>query len=281
MEAVHALKGAREVPPSASSNASVVGGLSFPLQMTQLNNALAGKKFERFSFGLKFQLQMLAQNGFLSPTTVVAFMDVIASHSEGISEATTIKAVRRMQGQIPYAGPNTEAVELSLKTLSELLVQNQQAVARESTSSSVYIEQPEHICDIYKATVTPTGVYLYGPEPEIKNRILRKYSDHTDYFLQISFLDENGEPMRYERNTSNDAIFHGRFQKILEGNINIAGRGYEFLGFSHSSLRAHACFFMAPFTQGSQLLYARAVISGLGDFSLIRSPAKCAARSKS
>lgn len=280
MEAVHALKGAREVPPSTTSNATVLAGLLFPLQMTQLNNALAGKKFERFSFGLKFQLQMLAQNGFLSPTTVVAFMDVVAGQSGGISEATTTTAIRRLQGQIPFAGPNTEAVELSLKTLSELLVQNQQAVARESTSSSVHVAQPEHICDIYKATVTPTGVYLYGPEPEIKNRILRKHSDRTDYFLQVSFLDENGEPIRYERNTSNDAIFHGRFQKILEWTINIAGRGYEFLGFSHSSLRAQTCFFMAPFAQGPQLLHARAVIAGLGDFSQIRSPAKCAARSK-
>jgi hypothetical protein len=280
MEAVHGLKRAREVPPSTSSNASVVAGLSFPLQMTQLNNALAGKKFERFSFGLKFQLQMLAQNGFLSPTTVVSFMDVVAGQSEGISEATTIRAIRRLQGQIPFAGPNTEAVELSLKTLSDLLVQSQHAVARESTSSSAYIVQPEHICDIYKATVTPTGIYLYGPEPEIKNRILRKHNDHTSYFLQVSFLDENGEPIRYERNTSNDGIFLGRFQKILEGNINIAGRGYEFLGFSHSSLRAQTCYFMAPFAQGPQLLHSRAVIAGLGDFSLIRSPAKCAARSK-
>lgn len=280
MEAVHALKRAREVPPSSPSNASLVAGLSFPLQMTQLNNALAGKKYERFSFGLKFQIQMLAQNGFLSPTTVVAFMDVVAGHSKGVSEATTIRAVRRLQGHIPYAGPNTEAAELSLKTLSELLVQNQHAVARESTSSSAYVEQPEHICDIYKATVTPTGIYLYGPEPEIKNRILRKHSNHTSYFLQVSFSDENGEPIRYERNTSNEAIYRGRFQRILEGNINIAGRGYEFLGFSHSSLRAQTCWFMAPFAQGPQLLHARAVIAGLGDFSLIRSPAKCAARSK-
>lgn len=37
---------------------------------------------------------------------------------------------------------------------------------------------------------------------------------------------------------------------------------------------------MAPFTSGASggLLYARLVISHLGDFSKIRSPAKCAAR---
>ena len=35
---------------------------------------------------------------------------------------------------------------------------------------------------------------------------------------------------------------------------------------------------MAPFTIEGSLIYARSVIRDLGDFSLIRSPAKCAAR---
>lgn len=35
---------------------------------------------------------------------------------------------------------------------------------------------------------------------------------------------------------------------------------------------------MAPFTHNQELLHARMVIKGLGDFSAIRSPAKCAAR---
>lgn len=35
---------------------------------------------------------------------------------------------------------------------------------------------------------------------------------------------------------------------------------------------------MAPFTLDRELLHARLVISRLGDFSAIRSPAKCAAR---
>ena len=279
-QAIQALKYAREIPQIIAWGAPVIGSYSFSAQMTHLNNALAGGKFGQFSFGLKFQLQRLAQNGYLPPTTVVPFMDAVASHSHGVSAITTTRAVRRLLGQIPFAGPDTEASDLSLQKLSDLLVQNQQAVAREDSYSSAHVQRPEHICDIYKATVTPAGIYLHGPEPEIKNRILRKYSDYTDYFLQVSFYDENEEPIRYERYTSNDGIFHGRFKKILEGVINIAGRGYEFLGFSHSSLRSQTCYFMAPFTMGHEFLHARAVIARLGDFSQIRSPAKCAARSK-
>ena len=87
--------------------------------------------------------------------------------------------------------------------------------------------QPEHIEQILKAVVTPTGIHLYGPEPEIKNRVLRKYSSHIDYFLQVSFLDENWERIWYDRVTSNEEIYHARFKGVMQGVINIAGRGYE------------------------------------------------------
>ena len=70
-----------------------------------------------------------------------------------------------------------------------------------------------------------------------------------------------------------------RFESVLQTGISIAGRQYEFLGFSHSSLRAHAVWFMAPFdddTGDSQTCIK--VISDLGEFSGIQSPARCAAR---
>jgi hypothetical protein len=43
--------------------------------------------------------------------------------------------------------------------------------------------------------VTPTGTYLYGPDPERKNRVLRKYSDHLEYFIRVQFLDEDNQPI--------------------------------------------------------------------------------------
>lgn len=52
----------------------------------------------------------------------------------------------------------------------------------------------------------------------------------------------------------------------------------QFLGFSHSSLRAYTCWFMAPFFLNEKVLNATAIIQDLGDFTLFRSPAKCAAR---
>ena len=126
--------------------------------------------------------------------------------------------------------------------------------------------------------MTPTGCYLEGPAHEPRNRVLRKYAAFTDNFLRVTFADEDGEPIRFNRQASNEEIFHGRFKKVLGGIINIAGSGYEFLGFSHSSLRSQTCWFMAPFIMHGTVTHARLVIDQLGDFSKIHSPAKCAAR---
>jgi hypothetical protein len=83
----------------------------------------------------------------------------------------------------------------------------------------------------------PSGIYLYGPEPESNNRILRKYAGQHEYFLRVQFCDEDGQSVRFNPRISNDKIYHGRFKEVLRDGINVAGRVYKFLGFSHSSLR--------------------------------------------
>lgn len=65
-------------------------------------------------------------------------------------------------------------------------------------------------------------------------------------------------------------------KQILSSQIELTM--FQFLGFSHSSLRSQTCWFMAPFTHNNELFMARSVIKRLGEFSEIRSPAKCAAR---
>ena len=200
---------------------------AFPTQMTKLNNALTGARFALFPFAAKFQLQRLAQNGYLPPSRVVDLMNVISELSQGISWSVKTRAIRRLSNQIPYAGPATDAYDLSAEALSDLLMVGIESIILEDSYSKGYSEQPEQIAQIFKATVTPTGIYLNGPEPEMKNRVLRKYSSRTDYFLQVSFLDENFEQLWYDRVSSNEEIYHTRFKGVLHSTINIAGLGYE------------------------------------------------------
>ncbi len=91
-------------------------------------------------------------------------------------------------------------------------------------------------------------------------------------------MDVDGETFYFDKNFSNVDIFHCRFKEILNDGVEVAGRLFKFLGFSHSSLRAQTCWFLAPFIHDGKPVNADMIISSLGDFSHIRSPAKCAAR---
>jgi hypothetical protein len=118
---------------------------------------------------------------------------------------------------------------------------------------------------------------LHGPEPEAKNRILRRFPDFTDYFIRVQFCEEDGTDLRFNANVSNEQIYE-RFRSVFKNGIAIAGRVFGFLGFSHSSLRSHAAWFMAPFFCDGKLNSYFSIISHLGDFGSIFSPARCAAR---
>jgi len=275
---IYTYKHIRELPTCISWPTAVMRpARSLALESAELTSKLC-LDFDDLPFSLKFQMQKLAQNGYLLPGRVLALIPEISRMVKRLGVPTTLHATRKLFSQIPYAGPETEAKELDLKGLIELLARNELSSQIEMFYSPDIAERREHMAQVYKATVTPTGTHLYGPDPEPKNRVLRKYSDHVDFFLRVTFVDEDWEPVRFDTDASNENIYHGRFKKVLSSAIDIAGRRYEFLGFSHSSLRAQTCWFMAPFVQDNELLHARIVIAKLGDFSAIRSPAKCAAR---
>lgn len=48
----------------------------------------------------------------------------------------------------------------------------------------------EGFVHIYRLQVTPCRGYCYGPEVNVSNRILRRYSETIENFLLVSFIDE-------------------------------------------------------------------------------------------
>ncbi|KFY38800.1 hypothetical protein V494_04194 [Pseudogymnoascus sp. VKM F-4513 (FW-928)] len=245
-------------------------------EMNTLLQTLA-TSYATLPFKIAYQVQKLAQNGYLSPNKVLELLPEISRLSRRSELRVCISAIRRLFNQIPFRGPDTDSTTFQLDALISLLKVNEE----QFKSGGLYLDEPiesENVALIHKITVTPAGIYLFGPEPEQNNRILRKYPKHHNYFLRVQFCDENGDQVQYNPGVSNDTIFYGRFKKILDEGIPIAGRQFSFLGFSHSSLRAQSCWFMSPFFHNGSLLLDRMLIEGLGDFSNIRCPAKCAAR---
>jgi hypothetical protein len=77
----------------------------------------------------------------------------------------------------------------------------------------------------YKATVTPTGMLLRGPDAAVSNRVLRKYADHSEKFLRVFFADEDGMSVLHDPRASHEIVY-ARFVKILFEGIRVAGRLY-------------------------------------------------------
>lgn len=242
---IRALRHLPEIPDSISWDTSEVMTTPFGAQMTALNSALSGLRYSNLPFELKFQIQKLAQNGYLSPAKVVKLLAVISRHVKDRDVRVVTQSVRTLYGQIPFVGPATEASELSLETLTQILVENQESIIRGETYVPDLADQYDHIASVHKAMVTPTGIYLYGPEPEVKNRVLRKYSRFPEYFLSVSFLDEDGEPLRLDRQTSGKEMYYERYKRVLQGVINIAGRGFEVRSLC-LKMRCHHLIFAVP-----------------------------------
>jgi RNA dependent RNA polymerase len=231
-------------------------------------------------YPIKYQLQMLVWNGSLVPTKVVGLFPDVAVLLARVGLEQTVQAIRTLARRLAFPGPEVDSSELDATNLREILFEVAESVGEGGRSILNRVTPPRPgRAWIHKATITPVGIYLYGPYWEPLNRVLRRYSKYTDYFMRVEFSDETGDPITYDRNANLDQIFGVRFKEVLQKGFVVGGRHFEFLGFSHSSLRAQTCWYMAPFTPADDHpLNAISIIPKLGDFSEIRSPAKCAAR---
>lgn len=223
---IQALRRLTHIPQSTRWNTNTILKSDFSLWMSHLVSVLASEKYNKLSFEVKFQFQRLAQNGYLPPKTVLELLNGVID-SSGRNDVIMVASLRKLSYQLEYPGPGLDASELSVNTLITKLAQTQESVERELLFSPGFYKQYDHIMPVHKAMVTPTGIYLSGPEPEVKNRVIRKYSKFSSYFLQVSFLEEDGQTLRYSSVASNEDIYHRRFKNVLQDVIHIAGRRYE------------------------------------------------------
>ncbi|EFR03506.1 RNA-dependent RNA polymerase 1 [Nannizzia gypsea CBS 118893] len=231
-----------------------------------------------FDYRVNFQLQKLVWNGDLSLNQAsLLFPTVHRLHRQHTPDIVAQALIRLGQNQL-YPSPGVLASDVGIETIVEALEKSIDAIVTAGSEWEINLI-PEKSVLVHRAMVTPCGIYLSGPYTETKNRILRKYLDNIDYFIRVEFLDETGDPVFFDPSANLESIFHQRFAGVMKRGIEIAGRVFEYLGFSHSSLRSQTCWFAAPFTTANgDYLDAKTIIGNIGHFDHIRSPSKQAAR---
>ena len=253
--------------------------VTFVTGMQNLERSFNQSEYRHLGFSVKFQVQRLAQNGYLPPSLAKGLLPAVASLAKRRGTEVTTQALQRLFREIPYAGPESHASYFDLVSLERRLQELEKSVLRGNSFAFEMAGRYSHLVLVHRVRVTPTGVYLEGPELEPKNHVLRRYEDRAiDSFLRVSFEEEDGDSIRFDSQGTLEVIHYGRYKRLLEHSITIAGRHFTFLGFSHSSLRDQTCWFMTPFDHRGTLWTPDKLIRSLGDFSAIHCPAKCAAR---
>lgn len=148
--------------------------------------------------------------------------------------------------------------------------------------------------ECYHAVVTPSTIRLDGPFLEQCNRVVRKYAQHTSCFLRVRFTDEARLQFRSDREVDCRSFIHKRFGNVLRRGLVIAGRHFDFLGYTQASLKEHTAWFVRNFklrtvapdgSQHEEDITVDKIIAGLGVFDgiqydpeLLMCPARYGAR---
>lgn len=266
------------IPPiNPKSVVSVPASPSFLDAFTGLVALLQDRRL--FSYRPAFQLNALVSNGIVPPETVQGLLPRVRRLILDVGDDVAAEILKRLV--IDDLGRVGSSTSDALQALEQRIHRMRHSFTREHFAKEK--ERYSDMAYVHRIMITPTGVFSYGPRWEASNRVLRQYKDYNDYFLRVQFCEEDGDQFRHEPRVSVDRILREQFLKPLDaaagGALVIAGRHFEFLGFSSSSLKSQSCWFMAPFAvAGGEVMTAEKVITSLGDFSHIRAPGRYAAR---
>ncbi|KAE8408721.1 RNA dependent RNA polymerase-domain-containing protein [Aspergillus pseudonomiae] len=265
--------------PAGSLLSSQSASVDFRKLLTELAECTRNRYMP---FGVLFQLQALAQNAYLHPTTTRRLTERLRMKFDEDKAAgrdsMTVEGIRKLFNMIGWPFPGDDPWGYAVDSLLTTLEENNREIQDGFAYREGLHENTANMTKVHRVNVTPTRITLHGPEMEPQNRILRKFPNHHEYFIRVQFCDENGEDLLFNAKVDFKDIF-ARFKDIMTKGIQIAGRTYNFLGFSHSSLRSHTVWFSSPFVDdnGHMQTYF-SIISAIGKFSHITSPARCAAR---
>lgn len=216
-------------------------------------------------FGVLFQLQALVYNAYLPPHIVVGLgvelVTIFKARKQAGKRPISVNSLKRLFNLIGWPSPFGNTAEFTVNGLLEMITGSDQELHDGVIQADSLFRPSPHMAYIHKVMVTPSRITLHGPEAEPLNRILRRFPNHHEYFIRVQFCDENGQDLHFSPRVNNKEIF-ARFKGVFQDGIQIAGRVYTFLGFSHSSLRSHSSWvslshyssYHSPFTQNHNLL---------------------------
>lgn len=133
---------------------------------------------------------------------------------------------------------------------------------------------PSHCTRLLTARVTPTTICYGTPSVEMNNRVLRRFSEHSDRFLRVQFSGEKSYGKIFSADDDTQNAVYTRIKRCLVNGIIIGDRHFEFLASGNSQFKENGAYFFASTPSCS----ASDIRAWLGDFTEIKEISKYAAR---
>ncbi|KAI5995827.1 RNA dependent RNA polymerase-domain-containing protein [Pisolithus orientalis] len=220
----------------------------------------------RTNWRVTFQIEALLRNGSAHTLEVLALRSAIDNliHDYGDRAGEIMRYFAEAAANRPTVQPLQECF---------------QTVLQRKLRRRRFTPPPGHF-SCHHVTFTPTRLLLEGPDVTQSNRVIRDFEGYEDYFLRVSFRDEDRLHYRWTRDVDSESYLQGRVGKVLKEGFDLAGRHFDFLGYSSSALRSHTVWFVSPFRHPEKgWVTARSIRASLGDFrEVIYSPSKYGAR---
>lgn len=235
---------------TAHSSIGVSSETAMGMLMKEL---MAYTQYATLPFEIIYQLQALAWNAYLHPRTVLELakklkevfrLDQLAGRHQ-----ISVESMKRLFKTTGWPQPNGDPLEFNVSSLVKRLREYEDEIRKASAMRRGLSSPTQNLALIYRITVTPSRTTLHGPELDSKNRVLKKFPNHHDYFARVQFCDENGQDLFYNGKISYEPIYE-KFKHVFQTGIQIAGRRYMYLGYSHSSLRSHSAWVCYSFPSG-------------------------------
>lgn len=230
------------------------------------NMASLNKCLLSLEFGLAFQAERAVVDSVLKPTEILSLKENMlqlqqdhGTHASAVFQYFVetlresyrdLRSRRRRRGRRNRPTVTTEPVKLP-----ELLDEAVASFFTERARPRLYSFTSPSFFQSYHLIITPSTRILEGPLPDQSNSVLRRFGNH-DCFIRVSFYDESRSPLRRDPNADLSSLLQSRFRKLLIDGLRLAGREYEFLGYSMSGLRDHSVWFVSPFEFEGRMIRA-------------------------
>ncbi|KAH7883759.1 RNA-directed RNA polymerase 2 [Phlebopus sp. FC_14] len=214
---------------------------------------------ESLDWGVAFQVESLVRGLLLAMKEMLCLQPLIERTIMNNGPTFTASALRHLAASVRNMNSSRTqgSIDEILRCFDEICISLEQQSPVSTTRA---------IVSCYHATVTPTAIRLLGPFPERSNRVLRSYPQYHNHFLRVTFSDENG-PYRFDREIDGRDFIRRRVGRFLRVGLSVAGRKFDFLAYSQSSLKEHSVWFSRPFEDETHgFVNAQSIIRSIGTF---------------